>query len=572
MTNDQNTSIDSGLHRTAHVEITEGVLEGSFENNVFVFRGVPFAKPPVGPLRFRSPVKNEPWPGIRSAKENGPASYQVNSGNKAKVMTAVRESDPGVMGIMAWPAYVEETYHQAVVSEDCLYLSIWSPDIKPEKKLPVYVYYHGGANAVSAGSFDLENGANMAVNGNMIVVRPNYRLGALGWVHFGLISDLYPEAVNLGFQDQIASLKWVYDHIESFGGDKENITVGGESAGATCVSHLLTHPEACKYIKRAVIQSLSPFNPWCTQQEKEAVVVARKYLEMLNVTDPKELMDTDPDDFLSVQSIMTRLFSADLTVAWRPLGGVVDGNLIPEAPALYLSESSFPKKDIEIVIGMAKDEWQFFRGHSDTIRHGAKNDVLKVLSQLFGEKRNENVYDAYRKLYPEHTRPGHILSDIMSFAFFKYSSLSIARNLSAQGIPVYVFEFAYDLPGLNGELRAVHTGDIPFLFQNYTRSELAMWPAFEGADVQEISRVADEMGRFYADFIAHGNPGGNWKPFDTDEGNILWFGKEVKPVPGLLQSEWKIFTDAGIKGVRSIENTLVMNVKQALLYSNQIII
>jgi 2,3-dihydroxybenzoate decarboxylase len=204
--------------------------------------------------------------------------------------------------------------------------SAYLPGSAPRGNLPVYLYYHGGANVVSSGSFWLERGANLAREAGMIVIRPNYRLGALGWVHFGLLAggDL-PEAVNLGVQDQFAALRWVHENI---------------AAGATAVSHLLTNPDAHPYFRRAVAQSLHPFNTWCTQQPPEAIAVARIYLDLLRIIDPAELQSVDPGRLLAVQNLLTRYFHPDRNLAWRPLGAVTDGNWVPRAPALHLSENT----------------------------------------------------------------------------------------------------------------------------------------------------------------------------------------------------------------------------------------
>jgi len=547
----------------AVVRVATGLLRGTREEGVIVYRGVPFAQPPVGPLRFRPPSPPDPWPGIREANRPGPASYQFNSGNRADVERVIRDIDPGVPGMMAWPAYTNATYRHNYAAEDCLYLDIWVPESAPSAELPVYVYYHGGANAVSSGSFELERGANLAREASMIVIRPNYRLGALGWVHFGLLGGALPEAVNLGVQDQFAALKWVHENIEAFGGDPDNITIGGESAGATAVSHLLANPHAHPYFRRAVLQSLSPFNPWCTQQQPEAIAVARMYLDLLRVDDPSRLQGIDPDRLLAVQNVLTRWFGPDRHLAWRPLGGVVDGNWAPRAPALHLSEEAVTKPGLQLAIGFAKDEWQFFRGHSATVSRGSRQDVLAVLEQVFGTEGAEGLYQRYHELYPGHA-PGLLLSDIMSFEFFKLPSLAIARNLSAQRIPVHVFQFSYDLPGLDGQLRAVHTGDIPFLFRNHSERDLAWWPAFSGASRDEIRRVSAQMGDLYASFIRIGDPGASWPRFDAANGNVLWFGQSVGAKPGLLQPEWDSFAERGFATVRSVENALVGNVRKAL--------
>jgi para-nitrobenzyl esterase len=546
------------------VETEDGVLVGGVEEGVRVFRGVPYAQPPTGARRFGSPVPNEPWAGVREATRSGPASVQINQANTSRVMEIVRKIDPGVPGVMAWPDYTPKTYSQPHVDEDCLYLDIWVPEEGGEKPLPVYLYYHGGANVVSSGSFWLERGARLAREERVIVVRPNYRLGALGWVHFGLISDELPDAVNLGLQDQIAALRWVHRNIATFGGDPANITIGGESCGATAVSHLLCYPDTRPLIRRAVIQSLSPFNLWCTQRREEATEVAFQYLQLLEISDPAELRRLEPEYFLAVHNVLTRLFPADRNMAWRPMGAVVDGDLVPQVPAIYLSTARFPRVDFELMIGVAKDEWQFFRGHSETARRGSEPAVVDVFAQAFGRERARQLYNAYRTIYPDHTEPGHILDDVMSFEFFKFSSLLIADRLARQGVPVHLFQFSYDLPGIGGYLRAAHTGDMPFIWRNLDEADLRQWPSFDGADRSELEHIAVDFGRLYGAFLRDGDPGTAWPAFNPDGRTVLWVGHTVEPRPGLLDTELKAFKEAGVGDVAALEAKLVRNVRADL--------
>ena len=189
--------------------------------------------------------------------------------------------------------------------------------------------------------------------------------------------------------------------------------------------------------------------------------------------------------------------------------------------------------------------------------------MLAVLHQVFGTDGAEEVYQRYHALYPDHA-PGLLLSDIMSFEFFKLSTLAIARNLSAQQIPVHLFQFSYDTPGLGGRLHALHTGDIPFLFRNYAERDLAWWPTFDGASREEVRWVSEQMGELYASFIRSGDPGARWPAFDEATWTVLWFGRSVEPRPGLLKPEWDIFTDRGLGTVRAMENALVDNVRKAL--------
>jgi para-nitrobenzyl esterase len=208
---------------------------------------------------------------------------------------------------------------------------------------------------------------------------------------------------------------------------------------------------------------------------------------------------------------------------------------------------------VEVVIGFAKDEWLFFRGHSDTVRHGTRDDVLAVLAQIFGDRAPE-VYRSYQRLYPHHTEPGRILSDVMSFGFFKFSSLLVAQNLAAQKTPVRLFQFSYDLPGLDGALHAVHTGDIPFLFGNHTEPDLARWPAFEGIDRDELARVSTEAMNLYGAFIRGEDPGPVWPPFVPGSDTVLGLGRTIEPHPGLLHGDLDTFATHGIPDVTTLEN------------------
>ncbi|KAK5045479.1 hypothetical protein LTR84_009097 [Exophiala bonariae] len=545
------------------VQTSCGILQGQVEGQVRVFRGVPFACPPIGERRFKSPTPFQ-WTGVRKATCAGPAAPQANSKNMDRIRQLICSLDrEGVPGIIAGPPYVFNTYDHDDISEDCLYLDLWAPlKTQSRKKYPVYLYYHGGANIVSSGSFLPERGHNLACQEDIIVVRPNYRLGALGWVHFGLISNSVKDAINLGIQDQIAALKWTHVNIEAFGGDPDNITVGGESAGGTAVSHLLVNPDAQKLVRRAIAQSLSPFNVWATQQSPEAAVVARKYLDMLQIEDPAQLMEVDVEKLLAVHNILLRLFPADANLAWCPSGGVVDGLIVPENPALCLSVKPYPRKDFELMVGFAKDEWQFFRGHSPTLMAGTRSDVLAVLAQVFGDEQAEALLDSYQEMHVDHDHR-QLLNDIMSMEFFKLSSICIGLNLADQGIPTYLFQFAIDLPRAGG---AIHTGDMPFIWRNFTTRDLQRWPAFEGFDVELFPPVSASFGSMYGSFIRNGTPGNHedWPPFEGRFETILSFGTHLEARPGLLQGECKAFKMAGISGFPALHERLLLNVQRGI--------
>ena len=541
------------------VETQYGRLNGISEDGVRAFRGVPFAAPPTGALRFRAPAAPQPWSGVRDASRSAPASWQINNDNLAKVMGIADTFKVRFPGVRLSPPFATSTYFQPSMSEDCLYLDIWAPETKPGERLPVYVYYHGGANIGSAGSAWLERGGTLAREERIIVVRPSYRLGALGWVHFGLLDDRLGDAVNLGVKDQIAALRWVAANIERFGGDPKNITVGGESAGATAVSHLLTNPETRPLFWRAIIQSLSPFNQWGTQRPQDAASVAELYLEILGIPDVGEIRDMDPDRLAAVTQALQRYFVADKNCAWRPLGAVVDGTTVPQQPALFLSQGklSTPR---EVIIGFAKDEWQFFRGHSPTMKSGSREAVVAILAQACGPDKAQALYDDYQAAYPERP-PSQLLSDFMSFEYFKLSSLKIAENFASQGIRTHVFQFSYDLPGQGGYVKAYHTGDTPFIWRNYSKDDLARWPAFEGIDSVELDHSARTFGKMYGAFIRTGDPGPAWPAYDQGDRQVLWFGRQVEMRRQLLAGEQRAFEKAGLPDIATLEHRLADNTR-----------
>ena len=202
------------------VETESGKLAGETVAGIHVFRGVPFAEPPLGPLRFAAPEPPKPWPGVRDATEAGPAALQIG----AAWMTRMRLDVGGR------------------VDEDCLYLNVYTPGPGRARR-PVLVFLHGGAFLMGAGSTALYDSRRLARHADLVVVTTNYRLGSLGWAHLGLVpGSSLPDAVNLGLRDQIAALEWVRANIDAFGGDPANVTLCGQSAGAMSAAALCASP------------------------------------------------------------------------------------------------------------------------------------------------------------------------------------------------------------------------------------------------------------------------------------------------------------------------------------------
>ncbi|CAH2047561.1 unnamed protein product, partial [Iphiclides podalirius] len=271
-------------------EVTENVLGGSF----YSFRGIPYAEPPVGDLRFKPPQPKQLWDGIREAKEFGPICYQIL-----------------LHGDGSAPAG----------SEDCLYLNVYTPEIYPNELLPVMFYIHGGGFINGSGNDDMY-GPEFLVRQGVVLVTFNYRLEVLGF----LCLDTEDVPGNAGMKDQVAALGWVNENITSFGGDPKNITIFGHSAGGCSVSYHLISPMSTGLFKKAIVKSGSFTCPWGKMFEprERAYALARKL--GFHCTDDKELYEffkTQPkESLINIQVPIT--LSEKAKKQFEPHFGVVD--------------------------------------------------------------------------------------------------------------------------------------------------------------------------------------------------------------------------------------------------------
>ena len=212
-------------------ETKSGGLEGAFERDLYVFKGVPYAAPPIGAFRWLSPQPLQGWKGYKPAVSYG----------------AIAPQDA-----VAFPGLPAESEPQ---SEDCLFLNIYSPGLDNARR-PVMVWIHGGAFSMGSGSMQMFRDGTIASNGNVVLVTINYRLGVLGFLNLNeLTGGKIPSTGNEGLQDQVAALKWVKENIAEFGGDPDNVTIFGESAGAMSIGCLLNLPEARGLFHKAIMES-----------------------------------------------------------------------------------------------------------------------------------------------------------------------------------------------------------------------------------------------------------------------------------------------------------------------------
>lgn len=401
----------------------DGRIQGLTENGVRVWKGIPYAKPPVGPLRFRSPVPPDSWDGIRETTVFSPMCLQP------------LESTSSMLG-----GGVTKT-----VSEDCLYLNVWAPPNMPVEPLPVMVWIHGGTFVTGSGSLPSYNGAPFVLRGDVIVVTINYRLGPLGFLHLAPYSEAYSS--NTGLLDQVAALEWVRDNIAAFGGDPERVTVFGESAGSMSIAALLTMPAAKGLFHRAIMESGAAQ----VMVPEQARMITDGLLKELDIT-PDHIHQLDSltgESIFEAGERLKKQIGPGINMIFQP---VLDPDTLPRDP-LQAIQSGWAK-DVPILIGTNLDEGAlFFRPDMPLV----KEDVLvRTVEMMTG------IEDAARitKEYP-YSIDGH--AQLMTDLYFWRSALQFASAQSKHA-PVWMYRFDWSLPGHPVLGKAMHVLEIPFVF------------------------------------------------------------------------------------------------------------
>ncbi|AUI37264.1 carboxylesterase/lipase family protein [Geobacillus thermoleovorans] len=461
------------MERTV-VETRYGRLRGVVNGSVFVWKGIPYAKAPVGERRFLPPEPPDAWDGVREAAAFGPAVMQP--------------SDPifsGLLGRMS-----------EAPSEDGLYLNIWSP-AADGKKRPVLFWIHGGAFLFGSGSSPWYDGTALAKHGDVVVVTINYRMNVFGFLHLGdLFGEAYAQAGNLGILDQVAALRWVKENIEAFGGDPDNITIFGESAGAASVGVLLSLPEASGLFRRAILQSGS--GALLLRSPETAMAMTERILERAGVRlgDRGRLLSIPAEELLrSALSLGPRIM----------YGPVVDGRVLRRHPIEALCDGA--ASGIPILIGVTKDEYNLFTLTDPSWTKLGEKELLDRINREVGP-----VPEAAIRYYAETAEPSapdwQTWLRIMTYRVFVEGMLRTADAQAAHGADVYMYRFDYETPVFGGQLKACHALELPFVFHNLHQPGVAN---FVG-NRPEREAIANEMHYAWLSFARTGNPNGDHLP------------------------------------------------------------
>ena len=335
---------------SAVVETGAGRLQGASERGLHVFRGVPYAAAPSGALRFRPPQPPTPWAGVRDATRSGPAAPQL------------------ALPVFSWINAAART-----PGDDCLTLNVFTPGLDCARR-PVLFWIHGGGFMVGSGSTVLYEGQALAERGDVVVVTINYRLGALGFGHLGaVLGGELADCTNLGIRDQIAALEWVRENIDRFGGDPDNVTVFGQSAGGMSVATLLGAPRARKLFRRAICQSGAADH---VIEREEAERVAAELVSRLGGPPPSHAVfgRIPIGSLLEAQrGTMARLANWNSLMVFLPM---VDGDVVPEQPIAAIRRGD--TAHIPILTGATLEEWKLFGLLDPGIGRFDETDLLRA--------------------------------------------------------------------------------------------------------------------------------------------------------------------------------------------------
>jgi para-nitrobenzyl esterase len=486
------------------VETRYGKLQGGKIESVCYWKGVPYAKAPVGELRFQPPQPPEPWTGVRDATKFGSVAMQPADALFGGGLGRVAESG----------------------SEDCLFLNIWSPGADGKKR-PVMVWIHGGAFLFGSGSMPWYDGTQFAKHGDVVVVTINYRMNVFGFLHLAeLFGEDYGFSGNCGILDQVAALRWVKENIEAFGGDPKQITIFGESAGAASVGVLLAMPEAKGLFQRAILQSGS--GSLLLNSAAKAGEKAEKILHQAGIRPG----DRDRLLTISAQELLQAALSLDPRVSYGP---VVDGRALPHHPIEALKEGA--ARDIPILIGVTKDEYNLFTITDPTWTALSEQQLLQRIYREVGPVPQQ-VVDYYLHAGDESEPTWQKLLRIMTYRVFTNGMLRTADYQVEQGAKVWMYRFDYETPVLGGKLKACHTLELPFVFANLHQPGIVN---FTG-DSPNRERISKQMHHAWISFARSGDPNHDslpekWQAYDFEKRAVMIFDASSHMAENLFGEE-----------------------------------
>jgi para-nitrobenzyl esterase len=475
------------------LSVEGGSIVGVRDDGVVVFKGIPFAAPPVGDLRWKAPQPVLDWDGVRKCDKFPPSPIQ---------------NDP--RPLMMWTQ--EFITPASPLSEDCLYLNVWTGAKSSSDRLPVLVWIHGGAFTSGSGACPIYDGVNLAKQG-VVYVSINYRLGVFGFMAHPELSaeSAHGSSGNYGLMDQIASLQWVRKNISKFGGDPNRVTIAGQSAGSMSVQMLVASPLAKGLFAQAIAQS-------GTVGSRPSVSRETAEKTGMQLSGKTRLKNLNGLRRLSADSVL--ILANEL-----PFGSffpIVDGHVIPQDPRLIFQQKKH--NDVTVMAGWVTGDGDL------AIRQPQPADKFRAsaISQ-YGDNASE-----FLRLFPARNDDEATLSQ-RKLGMLNFAAFGVKQWCNVNARPTYVYEFRYvptDKPGFPN-YGAFHTSEVPFAM-----STLHMW---DRPWTEVDMAVQKYMTTYWVNFVKSGRPAGKglpeWKPYTATNSHMMVLDKSPSPVEGMYQEE-----------------------------------
>jgi para-nitrobenzyl esterase len=495
------------------VNTTNGKLKGSKENNMFIFKGIPFAAPPVGRYRWRPPQPPVSWEGVRPALEYGTIAPQ----------------NPMPAGFIGGGKPEPQ-------SEDCLYLNVYTPGLD-DKKRAVMVWIHGGAFSLGSGSEAMYRSTKLPERGNVVLVTINYRLGALGFLNLDHVTGgTIPSSGNEGLLDQVAALEWVRANIAMFGGEPDNVTIFGESAGGMSVACLMVLPCARGLFHKAIIESAVGA---IARPLKNSIYTAETFLKAVGFSpnDTDTIMGLSPDKILKAQVIVAR----ETDQGEAPCIPVADGKVMPFMPLEAFSKGM--AANVPTIVGSNLDEQKLFSLMNPIHHRMDEETLIKLLKRNVREESIRMIIDLYKaekERRNEKVTPFELYSAINTDIMFRNIALHITEAQRDHNIPAYNYLFTWKSPAAGGIFGASHALEVGFVFGTMDDGFCGTGP--------DADRLSDRIQDAWTSFARTANPSCNnmsvWPEYGKDR-NTMVISRDCHIETALYEEERKAWERAG---------------------------
>jgi len=519
----------------AVVETTAGKVRGYTSNGIYTFKGIPYAGSTAGGARFMPPTKPKPWTGLRSSMAYG---YVCPQPETTWFDWTLDET--------AWLMEMD----QGRQDEDCLSLNIWTSGINDNQKRPVMVWLHGGGfTAGSSHEVPAYHGENLSRRGDVVVITVNNRLGILGYLNLTEYGEKYASSANVGMLDHVAALEWIRDNISGFGGDPSNVTIFGQSGGAARVGALMTMPAAQGLYHKAIMQTggITAASVEDTAKVAAAVIselgLSSSQIDQIQMLPVQKLISTGRTVLNKMGSSPGRQSSIPLNVRLRELlqlpgphigwAPSVDGNILPAFPFDPVAPAI--SAHIPLLTGCEMHGGTALRNADRPENESLTHEELKVrVAKMLGDN-NGSIVEAFRKARP-YAKPAEIW-ELISTPRTQYIERA-ERKAALNTAPVYLYWFCWRSPVLDGRLRAFHSLEIPFVFDN---SDLCAHMTGGGEEARELAAKISDA---WINFARKGDPNhsglAKWHPFTAAKGETMVFDRKCETMNDPDRAERKV--------------------------------